>query len=45
MVLKGVGIYSPGEILVELAKMNRVERKENTWVSLYLQETSRTEER
>jgi hypothetical protein len=32
------GIYPPREILVELGKMSKVEREENTWFGLYLLE-------
>ena len=30
------GVYPPREMLVELAKMNKAEREEDTWFGLYL---------
>jgi len=38
---KEFGIYPPREMLVELAKMSKVEREEHTWVGLYLWESGK----
>ena len=35
---KGFGIYPPETMLVELGKMTKAEREENTWFVLYLWE-------
>lgn len=38
---KKFGCYPPREMLVELAKMDKGERKEHLWFGLYLWETRR----
>lgn len=35
------GDYPPREMLIELGRMNREEREENTWFGLYLGEKKR----
>jgi len=32
---KEFGCYPPREMLIELARISKVERKENTWFGLY----------
>ena len=42
---KEFAIYSPREMLVELAKKSKEEREEHTWFGLYLWENGKTKER
>jgi hypothetical protein len=41
---KEFGIYPPREMLVELAKMNKVEREEHVWFGLHLWEKAKEKE-
>jgi hypothetical protein len=40
---KEPGIHPAREMLVELKKMNKEEREDNTWLGLYLWETRKQE--
>jgi len=42
---KEFGVYPPREMLVELAKMSKEEREEQTWFGLYLWDKKKNKER
>jgi len=42
---KEFGDYPPREMLVELGRMSKAEREENTWLGLYLWETRKQKRR